>query len=92
MWLKKKRKKSTILKGICVQEWNQVCNDSSKASNYYLHNPCFGFEKDIGNLPLCYKISMTKLRTAKNTFSVEKGRYINLLREQRSCSKVSQSK
>ena len=58
----------------------------SEACNYYLYKPCFEFEQYIDDLPLCYRIAFTKFRTANHKLPVEKGRYTNMLREQRTCN------
>ena len=73
------------LKDTYIQMWSQQSKDSSKACNYHLYKPNFGFESYIDNLPLCYRIPLTKFRTANHKLPIEKGRYTNLQIEQRNC-------
>lgn len=73
------------LKDTYIQLWSQQCKDCNKSCNYFLYKPSFGFESYLDILPLCYRIALTKIRTANHKLPVEKGRYINLHREQRTC-------
>ena len=77
---------NTNLKDTYIQLWYQQSKDSSKACNYYLFKPHFEFEQYIDDLPLCYRIAFTKFRTANHKLPVEKGRYTNIQREQRTCN------
>ena len=82
-WLSNKL--DSQLKDIHIQTWSQQCENSSKACNYNLFKPTYGIEKYLDALPDCYRISLTKLRTANHKLPVEKGRYINVPREERTC-------
>ena len=48
--------------------------------------PTFGLEKYLVNLPFCYRVALTKIRTANHKLPIEKGRYRNIPREERKCT------
>ena len=83
-WLKNKI--NTNLKDTFIQQWILQCNDTNKACNYHLYKSTFGFEKYLDILPLCYSIAMTKIRTSNHKLPIEKGRYTNIHRENRTCT------
>ena len=83
-WLKNKI--VLILKDMFIQTWTQQCSDVNKSCNYNLYKTSFGFESYLDNLPSCYRIPLTKLRTSNHKLPIEKGRYINLPREERTCN------
>ena len=83
-WLKNKI--NTNLKDTFIQQWIRQCNDTNKACNYHLYKSTFGFEKYLDILPLCYSIAMTKIRTSNHKLPIEKGRYTNIHRENRTCT------
>ena len=69
-----------------IQTWVRQCQESNKSCNYHIYKPTFEFEKYLDLLPFCYRIALTKLRTANHKLPIEKGRYRNLPREQRTCN------
>ena len=83
-WLSKKI--NSRLQDIFIQSWRQQTSDCNKSCNYNLYKPNFGIEKYLVHLPWCYRVALTKLRTANHKLPIEKGRYRNLPREERKCS------
>ena len=73
------------LKDIFIQQWKAKCDNCSKG-NYSLFKPNFGFEHYLDDLPQCFRISLTKLRTSNHKLPVEKGRYCHLPRDERCCT------
>ena len=74
------------LKDIFLQKWAEKCNVCRKGCHYSLFKSQFGFECYLDDLPQCYRIALTKLRTSNHKLPVEKGRYANLPRDQRFCT------
>ena len=83
-WLYKKV--NTLLKDNFIQYWSQKCEDCNKSCHYSLFKPTFGLEKYLVNLPFCYRVALTKIRTANHKLPIEKGRYRNIPREERKCT------
>ena len=69
-----------------LQTWLQQCRETNKACNYHLYKTEFKLETYLDNLPKSHRISLTKIRTSNHKLPIEKGRYLNLIREQRTCN------
>ena len=80
------------LQDMFIQSWMQQCVNCNKSCNYHLYKTTFGIEKYLINLPFCYRVALTKLRTANHKLPIEKGRYRNLPREERKCSLCNEEK
>ncbi|XP_070179034.1 uncharacterized protein [Littorina saxatilis] len=69
--------------------WTKACNECSKADNYSLFKMNFHYESYLDKLPNCYKIALTKFRTSNHKLPIEKGRYTNLPKYERVCTKCN---
>ena len=83
-WLGKNIEKR--LKDMFIQSWMRQCTDCNKSCNYQLFKNTFGIESYLVNLPVCYRIAMVKIRTSNHKLPIEKGRYRNVAREERTCT------
>ena len=69
-----------------VQNWNQDVFNSSKCLNYRLFKTTFILEKYITELSLKSAITLAKFRTTNHKLPIEKGRWENIERNQRTCN------
>ena len=83
-WLIKKV--TNNLKDMFLQTWLQQCRETNKACNYHLYKREFKLEIYLDNLPKCHRVFLTKIRTSNHKLPIEKGRYLNLHRDQRICN------
>jgi hypothetical protein len=73
-------------KDMYLQMWKQKCDNCGKALHYSMFKDNFGFEQYLDNLPDNFRIVFTKFRTSNHKLPVEKGRYVNIPREERTCT------
>ena len=84
-WLKIKL--HNILKDQYIQKWNSNLYDSSKLSMYRTYKQLFGFE----NYLLSRHTYLLKFRTLNHRLPIEKGRFNNTVRENRTCNVCCQN-
>ena len=72
-----------------VQEWQASVNASSKCSNYKKFKSELQFEQYLDDLPVKLATAMCKFRTSNHQLPIEFGRYTNIPRFQRKCTKCN---
>ena len=82
-WLKLKVKQ-TLLDQF-TQEWRSKVQNSPKALNYRLYKDTLEFEPYLDILPDKDAITFCKFRTCNHHLPIEKGRWQNIPRENRTC-------
>ena len=70
-----------------IQSWLSKINNNELFYNYRLFKDNFGFEKYLTILPTKLALSMTKFRTLNHKMPIQKGRMMNVNRDERYCSK-----
>ena len=70
-----------------MQEWQASVNASTKCSNYRIYKTELEFEQYLDDLPAHLAIAMCKFRTTNHRLPVELGRYSNIPRVERKCTK-----
>lgn len=73
------------------QEWTQSLSSSSKCTTYKLFKNEVVFEKYLDELPTSLAIIMAKFRCSSHRLPIEVGRFYNIPRHQRFCSKCTQN-
>jgi hypothetical protein len=68
-----------------VQKWDQTVFTSPKATTYRLYKEMWGFEKYLLKLPTTLRIAMCKFRTTNHKLAIERLRWANVPRENRTC-------
>ena len=86
-WLKSCIKE--VLQNQFVQEWNCIINDSPKCINYRILKTNFELEYYLLNLPKDLRIFLTRLRTCNHRLPIETGRWNNIERNLRKCTKCN---
>ena len=76
-----------------VQDWSSKLNDSEKAQHYRYIMPTFGLANYLKfDIPLKFRISLSKLRCSVHDLMVETGRHNEMNYETRICKLCSLSK
>ena len=72
---------------IYYQTWYSSINNSRRLETYCLLKHTFGFEKYLDFIKdVKFRIALSKFRTSSHDLAIEKGRYINLDRNNRVCN------
>ncbi len=69
-----------------IQQWNSLVQTSPKSISYRLYKVNWGMEQYLLKLPSILRICMCKFRTSNHRLAIEKLRYTNVPREQRTCN------
>jgi len=69
-----------------IQQWNAVISNSSKCSTYQTYKKDFQFENYLINLPIKYRIILTKFRCRSHRLPIEEGIFRNIPKENRYCT------
>ena len=83
-WLKLKVKQTLI--DHFIQNWRSKIRNSPKALNYRLYKHNLEFESYLNILPDKDAITFCKFRTCNHYLPIEKGRWLNIPRENRTCN------
>jgi hypothetical protein len=81
--------KSTVnvkLKELFHEKWSFDVYNSSKCLNYRIFKENFIFENYLIQLPANLRQYLTKLRCASHKLPIEKGRFLNITRDERICN------
>lgn len=68
-----------------MQKWNQIVYTSPKATSYRLYKETWGVEQYLTKLPPELRIPMCKFRTTNHRLAIERLRYVNVPRQNRTC-------
>lgn len=74
-----------------LQSWHAAVENSSKCLNYKLFKTDFIMESYISKLSSKAAIIFCKFRTTNHKLAIERGRYENVRREERSCTFCSKN-
>ena len=74
------------LKDLFLQQWYSTIEESPTCSNYKLFKSTFCFEEYLSKVPPKYLNKLIKFRTRNHKLPVEKGKYQNVLFNERLCT------
>ena len=74
------------LKDQFIQTWNENVYESSKGINYRIFKTKFGYELYLNVLPYDLACVLCKFRTCNHRLPIEAGRFVNLPRNERTCT------
>ena len=87
---------STTVKNILVdqfkQSWKSDLENSSKAFSYRIFKTEHGFEKYLDILNERDRITLTRFRTTNHRLPIETGRWLNIDRNDRTCTLCNSNK
>ena len=74
-----------------IQSWYSTIDTKDVFYNYRLYKDAFGFEKYVSILPPGSAIKFMRLRTLNHKLPIQKGRFLNIPRQERICNKCSEN-
>jgi hypothetical protein len=69
------------------QNWSRMLNESNKCTVYRMYKHELVFEEHLDDLPRHFAVALTKFRCSNHRLPIELGRYNNIPRNERICTK-----